>query len=72
MVDPMRSIRIDDDIWRRAKMAAAREGQTLQEWITLAILFKDDQEKRMTAGDVLERIKGTDTELHIAGEGIKR
>ena len=72
MVDPMRSIRIEGDIWKRAKMAAAREGQTLQEWITLAILFKDDQEKRMTAGDVLERIKGTDTELHIAGGGIKR
>jgi len=54
---PLRSIRIDDSAWTKAKLDALDHGMTLQEWVTLCLL-------RGSGSGI--------TELHIAGEGIKR
>lgn len=58
MADPMRSIRVSDEVWLKAKRDALDHGMTLQEWLTLCLL----QGKR----------EDSITELHIAGEGVKR
>ena len=34
------NIRLEDSVWQKAKVAAASDGITLQEWLTLAILSK--------------------------------
>ena len=36
----MIGIHVADDVWQKAKVAAAQEGVTLQAWLTLAILLK--------------------------------
>jgi len=38
MADPMRSIRISDDVWLKAKRDALDHSMTLQDWLTLLIL----------------------------------
>ena len=38
MADPMRSIRMPDDVWIKAKHDAIDHGMTLQEWLILLIL----------------------------------
>ncbi len=38
--NPVRNIRIADEVWNQAKSSAALEGTTLQSWITLAILHR--------------------------------
>lgn len=68
MVDPMRSIRVSDDLWCQFKADAARQQMTLQDWIALAgIRLLDDNRK-----DPVASREDSITELHIAGEGIKR
>jgi len=43
MADPMRSIRISDDLWHQFKMDALKQKMTLQDWIALAgIRLLDD------------------------------
>ena len=37
------NIRLDDWVWQRAKVSAAKDGCTLQEWLTFAILAKVEQ-----------------------------
>ncbi|MDD4984310.1 MAG: hypothetical protein PHQ43_00775 [Dehalococcoidales bacterium] len=38
MVKKMVNIRLDDWVWHQAKVSAAKDGCTLQEWLTLLIL----------------------------------
>lgn len=38
MVEPMRSIRVSDDVWLKAKRDALDCGLTLQEWVALCLL----------------------------------
>jgi len=48
MANPVRNIRISDDVWFKAKEDALRHRMTLQDWITLCILrsnFDDADEK---------------------------
>ena len=37
------NIRLEDSVWQQAKVSAARDGCTLQEWVTFAILAKVEQ-----------------------------
>ena len=68
MVDSMRSIRVSDDLWQQFKMDALRQKMTLQDWVALAgIRLLDDNRK----GPVASR-EDSITELHIAGEEVKR
>lgn len=39
------NIRLDEDLWRQAKTDAARQGLTLQEWHTLAIILRLDNSR---------------------------
>ena len=40
------NIRLDDWVWQQAKVSAAEDGRTLQEWLTFAILAKVEQGKK--------------------------
>ena len=40
MAKKMINIRLDDGVWQQAKVSAAKDGCTLQEWLTSAILAK--------------------------------
>jgi hypothetical protein len=68
MADPMRSIRVSDDLWYQFKADAARQKMTLQDWIALAGIRLLDDSRRNPVASREDSI----TELHIAGEGIKR
>jgi len=39
------NIRLDADLWKQAKMDAVRQGFTLQEWLTLAIILQLDNSR---------------------------
>ena len=45
MVKKMINIRLDDDLWKQAKVDAARQGLTLQEWLTLSIILRLDNSR---------------------------
>jgi len=45
MAKKMVNIRLDEDLWKQAKMDAARQGFTLQEWLTLAIILQLDNSR---------------------------
>lgn len=48
MARKMVNVRLDDGVWHQAKVSAAKEGCTIQEWLTLAILEKSSQEEHKT------------------------
>ena len=48
MVDPMRSIRISDDLWKQAKKGAVDQDMTLQDWVALAIIRLLDDNRRLS------------------------
>jgi len=39
------NIRLDADLWKQAKLDAVRQGFTLQEWLTLAIILRLDNSR---------------------------
>lgn len=49
------NIRLDDDLWKQAKIDAARQGLTLQEWLTLAIILRLDNSRIEIRDEMTER-----------------
>jgi len=40
MAKKMVNIRLDEDLWKQARLEALKQESTMQEWLTLAIEFK--------------------------------
>ncbi len=64
------NIRLDDDLWKQAKLDAVRQDVSLQDWLALAIIRLLDDNRRLSREFANQN--SDDGELHIAGEGIKR
>lgn len=69
MVDPMRSIRVSDDLWYQFKADAAKQKMTLQDWIALAGIRLLDDNRKLSQEFANQN---DDSGLHVAGEGVKR
>lgn len=46
------NIRLDDYVWQLAKVSAAKDGCTLQEWVTFAILANAKQGEKQVPVEV--------------------
>ena len=59
MAKKMINIRLDEDLWKRAKVDAAIQGMTLQDWITLAgIRLLDDNQRGDVSREYVNRYEG--------------
>ena len=70
MVDPMRSIRVSDGLWKQAKLDAVQQDMALQDWLALAIIRLLDDNRRDSVARMMQ--ESGITEPHIAGKGVKR
>jgi len=52
MADPMRSIRVSDDLWKQAKVDAAQQGIALQDWLAIAIIRLLDNSRKEIRDEV--------------------
>ena len=68
MARKMVNVRFDEDLWKQVRLDAVQQDMALQDWLTLAIIrLLNDNRK-----DPIANREDSITELHIAGEGIKR
>lgn len=56
MAKKMINIRLDEDLWKQFKVDAAKQGMTLQDWISLAgIRLLDDNQRGAVSREYANR-----------------